>query len=182
MKVFLSPHSDDAVLFGAFLILRYEPIVVTALRSKKQEMFGIKHAQREKEDVAAMCELGVSVFQQWAEPDVDPDWEAVRSMVAELDYSSSEYVDQVFAPAIEEGGHDQHNMIGQLAQDIFGNRVTSYLTYTRHRGRSTDGNEVTPEPWMIACKLRALSCYGTQMHPETGCQTWFLDGIREYVA
>lgn len=180
-SVFLSPHADDGVLWGGFLILHHRPKVITVLKSAKQEQFGIMQHQREAEDAQAMGILGVTNHVVWPEDDLNPDWDAIRSMIAELDYDSSEFVDRVFAPAIEDNGHEQHTMVGQLARDIFGDRVTHYLTYTRTSGRSTSQNEIKPEPWMIPLKLQALACYTTQMRPETGTQTWFLDGIREWI-
>lgn len=177
MSILFQPHSDDCVLFSAFNAQRYQPKVITVLRSVKQAAQGIKHSTRAAEDQEAMAILGCKL-EQWPEPDSAPDWSAVGAMMRELVVARDE---QVFAPAVEEDGHEQHSMIGQLALDIFGDRVISYLTYRRGHGRSV-GVEVPFEPWMIAFKLRALSCYQSQMGPKTGTQTWFLDGgLREWV-
>ncbi len=89
----------------------------------------------------------------------------------------------VFAPLPEEGGHEQHNHVGRLAKEVFGSRVIFYLTYTRDRGRSSWGDLVVPKPWMIPLKLRALSCYYTQiMYDGTGTRSWFTGGIGEWTA
>lgn len=138
----------------------------------------ITSAERRAETVAACEELGVTQLTFWPQPDSAPDWEAVERMMRELPSP-----EMVFAPAVEEGGHKQHNMVGRLAREVFGTKCRFYLTYTRDGGRSKWGDEVVPEPWMIALKLRALSCYQSQiLHDETGTRTWFLDGMREFLA
>jgi len=181
-SVLFSPHSDDTVLWACFLTLKHEPIVVNVLKSQVQEDrgTGVTQEERHAEDLEAMGILGVGHFQQWPETDRDPDWAAVQSMMEEFD--AEHQPEFVFAPAPEPGGHDQHNAVGHLAGEVFGERVTYYLTYTRDHGRSSHGREIIPEPWMIGVKLRALSIYQSQyLYDKTMTRTWFMDGIREWI-
>ncbi len=60
-KLFLSPHDDDAVLFGAFTCMREEPTVVTVLDSYIQPNrgeVGCDAITRAKETKEALKVLG----------------------------------------------------------------------------------------------------------------------------
>lgn len=165
-SLLLSPHNDDDALFASGLILRHRPHVVVVLRSQVQEDrgYGITAALREAETDEAMRVLGVT-WEQWQFSDAAPDWDAIR---LDLQALSRRY-DHCFAPAPEPGGHEQHNRIGRLADDVFGHaRCTFYLTYTRSGGKSTGGTPVLFEPGWAATKTAALRCYRTQReHPST---------------
>jgi LmbE family N-acetylglucosaminyl deacetylase len=174
--VLLAPHNDDETLFASFTILRERPRVIVCLRSFKQSASWypggpIDWQEREAETAAAMAILGCD-WEQWPYPDAHPEWATVRSRILDLD------ADLVIAPHPEEGGHEHHNKIGEIA----GERVSVrfYKTYVDGTVRSS-GTEVTPEPWMIPLKLRALACYESQMRsPATAHH--FLGPIREYTA
>jgi hypothetical protein len=87
----------------------------------------------------------------------------------------------VYAPAVEEGGHDQHNLIGTLAADVFRERVQPYLTYRRGFMRTRSDNEVPYTAEMVALKLRALACYRSQIALRDNTEAWFMDDtLREY--
>ena len=179
-SILLEPHHDDATLFAAFTCIRERPLVVTVFRSVVQERFGITHEQRARENATAISTLGC-MWDQWDFPDSDPHVASIRAALGLLDARSSEA--HVFAPAVEVDGHAQHNLIGQLADEVFGeDRVTHYLTYGRHRGKSRDGSEVPFEPAWIRTKLRALACYESQIDtPAANCWMWFAEDLREYV-
>lgn len=174
----LEPHQDDAVLFAAFTCLRHRPLVVTVLASQLQadRGTGITNERREAENAHALGLLGCEV-EQWGYPDSGPDWTAVqwamRSLAGEGEF------ELVFAPAVEDGGHEQHSEVGRIALQVFGDRVRPYLTYRRGHGR-TVGQEVVPQPEWIGLKLRAMACFASQI-AEPSTRPWFLDGIREYV-
>lgn len=175
-----SPHNDDAALFSAFNALRHEAHVVTVLRSEVQNRrHGISAEQREREDWEAIYDVLGLEWTQWPYLDTDPDWQAVKVAMQALDDRLEP--DLVFAPAVEDGGHDHHNRVGQIAQAVYGSRVTSYLTYTVE-GKSTDGTLVEPEPGWVTLKLRGLSCYRSQIEtPAAGCTEHFLRGQHEYI-
>jgi LmbE family N-acetylglucosaminyl deacetylase len=180
-----SAHSDDAVLFACYSVLAHEDChVVNVLRSQLQENrgTGVTQEMRHAEDINAMDVLGVGVFEQWAENDANPDWDAITQMMIEI--RETENPRLVIAPLPEIGGHDQHNAVGQLVENVFADReVKLYATYKRGQARSQVGIEVKPEPWMISVKLHALSCYGSQI-AEPSTQAWFYDllDMREWLS
>jgi LmbE family N-acetylglucosaminyl deacetylase len=175
--IFLAPHNDDECLWGGFLLQIHRPRVIVVLRSFLQERVGIRYEEREAETTAALYVLGCA-YEQWSYRDDDPDWPAIADRVERL----ANTYDRCFAPAVEDGGHEQHSRVGEIAMRAFGvDRVTRYLTYRRGHGKSTSGCPVEPAAGMVAAKLRALACYETQMRPETGCLPWFMGDVREYV-
>lgn len=183
--VFFAPHNDDETLFGAFSILRYSPLVVVVLRSHKQEASygpGATAEKRERETERALLELDTTAWEQWAHPDDRPDWDAVEAEMRALDLRVKP--SKVFAPAYEEGGHDQHNEVGLIANNVFRGRVVEYLTYVRGslRSRGDDDHEVRFESDWPAKKLKAMACYRSQIAlPQT--RPWFLDDtLREWYA
>lgn len=176
-SVFLAPHNDDETLFGSFTILRHRPLVLICLKARIQELRGTGGTaiQREHETSRALWWLGDPKWRQLQASDVDPDWDLVEHELRALPAS----VERVFAPAVEDNGHIQHNALGALAFEVFGHRVEPYLTYRRGEGRSR-GREVPYEPLWPGQKMRAMSCYETQIQ-EASTAPWFLDhGLREY--
>lgn len=177
-SVFFSPHHDDETLFGAYLLLEHDPHVIIVLgHADLQGKRGlpISPVERTAETVAACGELGVTRLSFWPQPDSAPDWEAIEAMMRDLPAP-----DRVFCPAIEPGGHEDHNMVGELASKVFGiDRCVFYLTYVRGQGRSSWGHENPPEPEWIVLKHRALACYQSQI-AEPSTRPWFLDTIREW--
>lgn len=183
-RVFFAPHNDDETLFGAFTILRYQPTVVVCLASYRQEAtYGGPVAAglaRTAETGRAMEELGVADWYQWPYSDAEPDWGSVEAAMRAFDRDREPEV--VFAPAVEGGGHEQHNAIGELAAKVFEGRVVSYLTYRRGHLRTQSANPATFKPEWVQKKLRALACYGSQIALRQ-TEPWFLDDtLREYLA
>lgn len=155
--------------------------MVTVLASQLQydRGTGITNVTRIAEDQCALEHLGCTV-EQWPYLDSEPDWGAVENAMRLLDERLSP--ERVFAPEPEPEGHDQHNAVGNLACDVFGDRVTGYLTYRRGHGRSRSDNEVAFKPGWPADKLRALSCYESQIQ-EPSTREWFLElTLREWYA
>lgn len=174
--VLLSPHNDDAVLFSTWNLLRHRPDVVTVFRSVRQEAYGITASDRQFEDVAACRILGVPSWRQLPYPDSEP---LPPGWIDEL----AEKYEFCIAPAIEGGGHEQHNEVGHAALDAFGGRTILYLTYRRLHGKSDWGREVLYKPPWVTLKLRALACYRTQIETaDAGCTPHFTADLREYVA
>jgi hypothetical protein len=87
----------------------------------------------------------------------------------------------VYAPAVEELGHPHHNMIGEIAGQVFKN-VTYYMTYTRN-GKSVSGNMVRPEfyEWPLK-KLQALSCYESQITRPDQWDHWLREQYEYYAS
>ena len=170
----LAPHSDDETLFASFLILRYRPHVVTCFRSHVQEARGgPTFATREQETQKATRHLGFPDLEQLPVRDDAPDPEMLAALLTEIE--GRERWDVVFAPAVEDGGHDQHNLVGELALQVFGaERVTTYLTYRRGHGKSQSLSPIPYEPSWVSAKLRAMAEYESQIELDN-CRYWFTE-------
>jgi LmbE family N-acetylglucosaminyl deacetylase len=179
VSIFISPHNDDETLFGAFTILRERPLVVIVFDSHVQEARGLRvdwkqrrHETRKALDILGgqVCYLGLS--------DADPG--VTEAVIREALFKTlGRLSEPVFAPASEEAGHAQHNMVAE-ATAFPG--VRRYLTYTA-RGKSIVGRPVPIEsPDWIRRKLEALACYTSQfsLDPRMGCYPHFLRDQTEY--
>ena len=165
-------HPDDSVLFSSFSVLRHQAFIVTVLGEDE-----VRYAETE----AAAAVLGVQSM-NLGFSETNPDWDKVGYRMERLDQTRMD-VDLVFAPLEEEEGHAQHNEIGLLAREMFGDRCRFYATYKRGHGRTRTDNEVAPEPDWYAKKFNAMSCYVSQIkHPQM--RPWFCsdDCLREWVA
>lgn len=189
MHLLLAPHNDDEVLFTAFTIMRhYLTIhVVVCLRSFAQPLrhgFATTWQQREDETAAALAVLGVPLgrYTQWDGGcnDHEPDWDEVRHRMIQA--RDSGLWRGVFAPFVyEEGGNPQHDMIGNLAAEVFGpTNVTRYHTYIDARTRGV-GTVVEPPPGGIRKKLQALACYESQLNL-VSTSHHFMRDLTEYYA
>jgi LmbE family N-acetylglucosaminyl deacetylase len=171
----LSPHNDDAALFSAFTCHAEKPHVVTVLRSANQARNGITPEEREAEDAEAMEILGCS-WEQWPYPDDDPDWDEVAGAL--LRHADA---DVVYAPEPIRYGHPQHNQVGELARDVFGDRCRFYTTYVFGGGPRMAGPvEVVPTRDAILAKLQALACYRSQILK--GPSRFWMMPLNEYLA
>lgn len=181
MKLFVSPHNDDAVLWASFTLQREKPTVLTVYDSYVQPQRG--HARcdmmtRRNEDMAAVrgvlgCPIQFAGLK-------DSELISGAVMVALLKWKE---VSEVWLPAVEKNGHDQHNLVGEIGAQVFsGAKIHRYLTYTRTGGKSTKGIEITPTGAMVLAKLKALTCYRTQIEIDAlGCWPHFMD-LREFAA
>lgn len=179
----LAPHNDDESLFAAFTIMRYRPVVAVVFKSSKQEQHGIFADRREGETLTALACLGASGSEQWPIRDDTPEDQARIAIRSILETQRSTY-GHVFAPAPDELGHEQHNIVGEEALGVFGpENVTLYLTYRRGEGRTVSEWEVPFFPAWPSFKLAALSAYVSQMEHWTTAP-WFLEllPMREYYA
>ncbi len=161
-SIFLSPHNDDETLFGAFTLLRYNPLVVICLQSRTQEIRGegVTDAERNLETAQAMSALNVREYKFLRQfDDYRPDWSSLFNVLLAL---VAEQETLLFAPAVEEGGHPQHNEIGRLAEDLGAKRLVQYMTYTSN-GKSRGRLKVPFEPTWPLLKLEALAQYKTQI-------------------
>ena len=187
-KLFVSPHNDDAVMFGFFTLEREKPTVLTVFDSYVQPSRGFAECDvmtRRLEDREAIRGVAGCALQFGAvrdderEPGIRP---AVR---AALERWAG--VEEVWLPAVEVGGHWQHNLVGEVGGEVFeAARQHRYLTYTRD-GKSTAStvpgvHRVPCTGAMIRKKLLALACYRTQIEIEgLGCWPHFVRSQEEYV-
>ncbi len=177
MNVLFEPHQDDAVLFAAYTLLRLRPDVVTVI-GKAVRQKGISRDVRDDENEDALRTLGVVALRSWSNPDDDPDPEAIAADM--LRFKAVHNPEEVWVPLYEEGGHEHHNLVTEVASSIF--HCQYYATYKRGEGRTETTHEIKPEPGWRALKLRAMSCYATQIDLEA-TRPWFLwDWDREWVS
>lgn len=181
--VLFSPHNDDETLFAFYSMVRHRPEVIIVLRSMRQqlEQSGPTYQRRERETQCATGVVGAKCI-QWAFHDNDPNWGVIGDYIKA--YITTWKPDTVIAPALEAGGHEDHNAVARIVDDLaadFDFEQVRYLTYKRGHGRSEDGIEVVPSPVERAWKAAALRCYSSQLeHPPTA--PWFGSDQREFVA
>jgi len=181
VKLFVSPHNDDAPLWGSFTLQCERPLVLTVFDSHIQPARGHTRCDaetRRQEDREAMTFLGCAIEFSGV-PDNEPDASIQHRVRAAL---SGWNPSEVWLPAVETGGHDQHNLVGAVGLEIFsGTRIHRYLTYTRTGGKSTNGREIKPTGAMVLKKLQALTCYRTQLEIDAlGCWPHFIRDQNEY--
>lgn len=178
MDLFLSPHCDDETLFGSFTIQKHNPLVVIVFDGHIQAQRGepITAQQRRAESLAAMNELEVMPPLFLGYPDTDDSPASLSDSLRSL--IDRHQPKKVWAPAVEDGGHLQHNLVGRLTRELFPSMI-HYMTYTRTAGKSR-GIAVRPAPEMIRRKLRALACYESQI-TLANCREHFLRDLAEYV-
>jgi LmbE family N-acetylglucosaminyl deacetylase len=175
MDLFISPHNDDAVLFGAFTLLRARPHVAVVYDSLIQPLrgyVGCDAGTRRAEDLAALQILGrtaeLDVTFMGLEDDLALEMPEVldsQLRVLETNFTQDQAPATVYVPHFEPGGHAHHNLVSIASQNVFieqGWKVRRYLTYT-DRGKSTEGERVAFEPDWPRLKLLALACYASQI-------------------
>lgn len=159
MKLFLSPHNDDETLFGAYTLLREKPLVVIVTDSFIQANRGedITADQRWEETKKSMEILGCSVMRLGIRDDVIDEYEVKDKLQRFYGFKT------IFAPAIQ-GGNKDHDLVGKIAKEIFGDKVMQYCTYSK-TDLSIEGSvKVTPRVGDEELKEKALQCYQSQIN------------------
>ena len=206
MKLLVSPHDDDCVLFASWTVLEHRPEVWIVYDSYVQTDRGIpgcERSTRRLEADQALWQLSDTKhkFLGFCDSTTYPK-EHLEQAFASRIMNQTETVTDIWAPAFEEGGHEQHNLVALACSAFEGTcNVHWYLTYTRAGGKSRDLHyrchlpgcvaihlgpavEVPPPSGeAIARKLRALACFKSQMQldPRLGTAEWFYgNDLREY--
>ncbi len=187
-NILIAPHCDDETLWCSFTILREHPIIIIVYDSYLQVMRGHKecgHWTRRQETMNALrCLVGEHTVFFCGVPD-----NLVHSQLAIAEKIRNELplldveLGRVWAPALEEGGHLQHNLVARAAAELFPReQITRYMTYT-DKGKSRSSTPVSPlNGESIRRKLEALTCYKTQIdNPALGCVPHFMADLYEYV-
>ena len=90
---------------------------------------------------------------------------------------------RVWVPLYENDGHEEHNLVSEVAFEVFEPTVVrEYATYRRGSGRTRTDLEIEPKQDWPACKFRAMGAYISQINrPDT--RPWFCsdDCLREWV-
>ncbi len=158
--ILFAPHPDDECLFAFYTAVREQAHVHVLLDS-------IPSRKHEFEAAMTVAGLGWTYSTMW---EGNPDWDLLAMVIAQ---EAADY-DTVIAPAVEYGGHEQHNAVGQIVDGLGHPNVIRYLTYVRGQGR-TKGKEVVGGPITQDLKLAALQCYVSQWE-DPATAPWFPGG------
>ena len=163
MKILLSPHFDDESLFAAYLCLRERPLVLFCFDgAPRHGTFEVRW--QEAQDATQI--LGCASL-------------ALRESYDTLADTLAEFTpEHVWAPLPEEDGNTDHNFVGEVAERLWGDRVSYFSTYT-DSGRSTAGWPVPAVPEWVELKRKALACYQSQLALPS-IRPHFEGGLDEY--
>ena len=160
MKLFISSHADDEVLFGAYTLMRERPKVVVVTdgyaQQKKNPSLEFTYIDRRMETMKAMSMLGLEVDFMGIS---DIDFKDSLGIFEEI--LGSYNPKKVYAPMVE-GGNEIHDMVGLTANKIFGGLVEYYSTYTKDRPYPLALKEIIPTQKERELKIKMLDCYDTQ--------------------
>jgi LmbE family N-acetylglucosaminyl deacetylase len=170
----IAPHADDESLFAAYLAQRYAAHVHVVYDEGRQ-------AELELATAWLGCGFSQGNVPKGASADV-----VEASLIGLRDPSGADDWDLVIAPAVVLVlGHEEHNLVGQLAEQTFRDvPITWYATYAPRGQRTVGRKESFPaEPEHVARKLAALSCYRSQIaDPATAPWFYSLLDMREWAA
>ena len=169
MQVFLSPHPDDEILFGAYTIMREKPLVIICTHATMQ---GDNGYERAMESYRAMKILGASVMFLGIDENELTERVLEKKLKPMIDDETL-----IYAPEYEIDGNHHHNIVAIVAKRLDWGTQT-YKTYTGLESR-TIGKEVIPTPEELELKKRAMACYKTQIeNPNTA---HYFETYAEYV-
>ncbi len=161
MKVLLSTHNDDSVLFASHILLREKPLVIAITDSHIQKNRGEQGCDAEtrwNEDVKAMEIMGCPIIRLGIK-----DYELVKGNLINFFMFTMKNFDTVYAPAIQ-GGHEHHDIVGDAAKIAFGDKVVFYGGYEKGQWSASGNKEVPLTEEELALKSRALDCYQSQIN------------------
>lgn len=158
MKILLSPHDDDHVLFGSFICMREKPLIVIVTDSYIQPNrgeVGCSAAERAAETAAACEVLGCKVLRLG----IHDDFVTTGLVLSAMSQFAS--VECVYAPAFQ-GGNPHHDMVAHAAEVAFTGILKKYTTYTKAKLHTEGDFEIKPTAEELAIKNKALDCYPSQ--------------------
>ena len=160
MKLFLSPHSDDETLFGAYTLMREKPKVIVVTdgyaQQKNNPSLNFTFIDRRAETMKAMSMLGLEVdFLEISDIDFESSLGIFKEILGSYEPS------KVYAPMVE-GGNEIHDLVGLTANKLFGGKVEYYSTYTKDRPYPQAFTEIKPTEKERELKIKMLECYETQ--------------------
>jgi len=148
--IFVSPHPDDEVLFGAYTIMREKPLVVIVTHPTEQ---GNNAHIRLMESYEALRLLGVPVCflgipeNELTEKTLTEALERFRGIKAYVPY--------------KDGGNPHHDLVHGVCSKMFD--CTYYRTYGLGETRAI-GAEVIPTEEERQLKQKAMNCYQSQIN------------------
>ena len=158
MNLFLATHNDDESLWGAFTLMREHPLVFIVTDSWIQFNRGenITADERWEETIKAMVIVRCPVMRLAIRDDVLDEWSIKNKL------SRFSGLETVYAPAIQ-GGNIQHDLVGKVADELFGVKVKHYAAYTQTEPYTTGKEEIIPTEEELVLKEKMLDCYKTQL-------------------
>jgi len=155
---------DDEALFASFVCIRERPLVLFCFDgAPRHGSFEVRWAEAQK----ATRMLGCEALALRETP------QTIEDRLAAFD------ADHVWAPLAEEGGNEEHNLVGEAAERLWGDRVSYYSTYT-NAGPSTEGWPIPAEPVWIEVKRRAMGCYVSQIRNRCTAPHFAREDLTEY--
>jgi len=177
--IVLAPHGDDEALFVAYTCIRERAHVIICSHDADPAYRKV----RSLETTAAISILGCS-HHEWPIEAGKIVWDDAKTKLEPWNSTSlvASTPDRVYAPAVNPEGHEEHNLIGNLAIAVFGDKVIPYGTYAPRGQREVLAQEVVPTAAEIQLKLQAIACYRTQME-NASTRPWFFDllDMREWL-
>jgi len=163
-KILLSPHNDDETLFSSYIILREKPLVIIVTDGYSQMERGHKTITpelRKSETLNAMKIL-----------EADVGFLGLRDTAIHCDNLKEKLIifnpDIIYAP-YPNSVNQQHNLVGNVAEELWGDKVKFYATYTKQEEYTKEtlapnGDiEIKPTQKEMELKNKALDCYKSQM-------------------
>lgn len=156
--IFLAPHNDDEALFGAFTLMRVKPLVIIVTDSYIQPERGDVECTaeiRRQETIDAMAIAGCPVvFLGIKDTELTEDilHERLKGFNPET----------VYVPAIQ-GGNAQHDLVGKVGLELFGDRCERYTTYSKTELYTEGKYEIKPTEEELDKKFRMTNCYLSQL-------------------
>ena len=159
MTLFIATHNDDEALWGAFTLLRENPVVLIVTDSWIQYNRGETACSanaRWQETLKAMETLGCPVIRGGIRDDILNEWH-LRNLLEKFHGFNT-----VYAPAIQ-GGNNQHDLVGKVCDDLFKEKCKHYTAYTKEETYTKGNIEIKPSEQELALKDKALACYKSQL-------------------
>lgn len=158
MDILISPHNDDETLFASLLIMRRKPLVIIVTDGEKHlYKYGLPIEQRRQESIEAMQILGASVMFLNI-----PETKLTEEILTErLKYIKPEGF--IYAPAVDPEGNFDHNVVGAVADKLWGSKVVHYSTYKLSDLTPQGDIELHFNPEERAKKELALNKYTSQL-------------------
>lgn len=158
-SLIISPHNDDLELYCCYTAMREKPLVVVVTDSYIQPNrgeIGCSARERREETSKAMKLAGCPVYFAGIRDDMVDNMDLINL------FCNFEGFEKVYAPAIQ-GGNPQHDMIGNMAVQVFGDKLVQYTTYTKTELWTPGSIEVVPTQEEIELKEKMLWCYQSQI-------------------
>jgi len=162
MKIWISPHSDDETLYGAFTLMREKPLVVIVTDSYIQQNRGesITPQQRFQESVNAMKILGLPIVRLGIRDDIITELAVIERLAWFKNFET------VYAPALQ-GGNLAHDIIARASEKVFKSnpraKFIQYSTYSKGEFYTPGTKQIIPDSTEIAIKNEMLDCYKSQI-------------------